>query len=303
MNAKSGLAVLMGVVGAAAALAIAFRPKSAQAATPSQSSGDLGAGNDDLAEVVQATNGNQIVVADDVTGQVVVPGPAPAIPESELIDDVQAAKGLSDLVEAEPGVSEEEAIQEVLPEVDEDAEIAAEVAAPAPVYVAPAPAPAPAPVYVAPAPAPAPAPVYVAPAPAPAPAPVYVAPAPAPAPVPVYVAPAPEPASAALLYQAYLLRAEHEPGWEDMGKDVTESFQRAYDLSVDGAAGPGTILKLVSETKTGPVPIVRKWPKNTWINDAKYRAYIEAIRKLGLDPSREKGQALTNSPITDLRTL
>ncbi len=87
-------------------------------------------------------------------------------------------------------------------------EVAAPAPAPAPVEVAPvpapvevAPAPAPAPVEAAPAqapvevaPAPAPAPVEAAPA-APAPAPAEVAPAPAPVPAPAEAAPAPSPTS------------------------------------------------------------------------------------------------------------
>jgi hypothetical protein len=120
---------------------------------------------------------------------------------------------------------------------------------------------------------------------------------------PPLVTETPQADNAALMYQAYLLRAEAFPDWEEMGKDTTAQFQHAYGLTDDGMAGPGTILKLVSTTMRNPVPIVRKWPKNTYIGSKIYKDYLAQVSALGLDPSREQGQGLSNKPITDLRTL
>lgn len=282
------------VLGALGLLAIGVAlvaySKPASAAEPNEADDDL---DPDLAAVVDQTGGTEIVVADDVTGEVSVTTEEEALqplPTDDPIEDAQGAKELADAVEDEPDIETEEAVEELLPEPgepDEEESLIEEVKQEATNPPAPGPSTVPPPVQPPPVVVQQPPPVVVQ-QPALPPSPVVTE---------------EEVPSDALLYQAYLLRAEHDPNWEEMGQDTTKLFQRSYGLTADGKAGPGTILKLVSTTMKNPVPIVRKWKKGTWIGSPDYKAYIAAIDALGLDSSREKGQGLSNKPITDLRTL
>jgi hypothetical protein len=174
---------------------------------------------------------------------------------------------------------------------------------------APAPAPAPAPPPAAapmPPPAPPPAAPVAAPMPPPPPPPAPVAPVAAPMPPPA-AAPAPAPVPAgppreSILVARYLLEAEKQPNWKTLGGELVKEYQKQREsLTADGKAGPATLLQLASEV--GKVPIVRYWPKGTWIGTKAYNDYIAALKALGVNAAREKGQALTGTKITEFDSI
>lgn len=111
-----------------------------------------------------------------------------------------------------------------------------------------------------------------------------------------------------------MLDQEHVPHWRIASPGLAE-WQAARRLTADGAFGPGTALALAKEI--GTVPIVRAWPKGSFLGSAHLPAYQKALRDLAATASepqrsqllaaatREQGQGFgtPEKPIVNTITL
>lgn len=116
-------------------------------------------------------------------------------------------------------------------------------------------------------------------------APVVVAPAP----LPVAVVEASSMAPDSHRLAQDLLAAEHLKNWQGHHKEDVRKWQAARNLKPDALFGPATALALAKEV--GTAPIVRRWPRGTWKGSPAHLKYISDLTALGIDSSREHGQA------------
>lgn len=87
-----------------------------------------------------------------------------------------------------------------------------------------------------------------------------------------------------------MLDQEHLPHWRIAAPGLHE-WQAARKLTPDGNFGPGTALAMAAEM--GTVPIVRAWPKGSFLGSPHLPAYQTALRKLALSaPEPRKSQLL-----------
>lgn len=96
-----------------------------------------------------------------------------------------------------------------------------------------------------------------------------------------------------------LLAAEHLANWQDHHKLDVKLWQKSQGLFADGLAGPKTILKIAEQV--GVAPIVRFWPKGQWKGGPAHLQLISDLDALGVDSSRELGQAF--APIQKITTF
>jgi hypothetical protein len=108
-------------------------------------------------------------------------------------------------------------------------------------------------------------------------------------------APPTGPAAGTLALARLLLDAERRTGWKTAHQEQVGSWQAASGLEPDSRFGPVSALRMAAEV--GVAPIVRFWPKDAWgVGSAPYVAYIAALRELGVDSNRERGQAFGSPP-------
>ena len=75
-----------------------------------------------------------------------------------------------------------------------------------------------------------------------------------------------------------MLAQEQNPHWRIIPEPLLTAWQRARGLTADGDFGTGTALKLASEI--GTLPIIRGWPKGSYLGDGKLSAYQASLQQL-----------------------
>lgn len=157
------------------------------------------------------------------------------------------------------------------------------------------------------------------PQPPPPPAPVLpTIPGPPPAPAAPPASP-PEVASSApadtVALVTKMLAQEQNPHWRIIPEPLLVSWQQARGLGSDGDFGTGTALALAKEI--GTIPIIRGWPKGSYLGDGKldtYRASLQQLANAAPEPrasqlraaaARETGQGYgtPETPIVHLITI
>lgn len=145
-----------------------------------------------------------------------------------------------------------------------------------------------------------------------------ITPGPAPTPAEPPASPAEQPSSIpgdTLATITSMLAQEHSPHWRIIPEPTLKTWQSARGLTADGDYGTGTALRMGQET--GMLPIVRGWPKGSYLGDGKLQAFQNALRSLAASApeprrsqliaaaAREQGQGYgtPEKPITSLITL
>lgn len=112
-----------------------------------------------------------------------------------------------------------------------------------------------------------------------------------------------------------MLAQEHSPHWRVIPEPTLKTWQAARGLTADGDYGTGTALSMGKEV--GTLPIIRGWPKGSYLGDGKLAAYQAALRTLAASApeprksqliaaaAREQGQGYgtPEKPIATLITL
>jgi hypothetical protein len=108
-------------------------------------------------------------------------------------------------------------------------------------------------------------------------------------------APADSRPAASLALARLLLDAERVSGWKTAHAEQVRSWQAGQGLTADARFGPASALLLASQV--GVAPIVRYWPKAAWgVGSPPYVEYIAALKALGVDSNRERGQSFGTPP-------
>ena len=145
-----------------------------------------------------------------------------------------------------------------------------------------------------------------------------ITPGPAPTPAEPPASPAEQPSSIpgdTLATVTAMLAEEHSPNWRVIPEPTLKPWQSARGLTADGDYGTGTALRMAQET--GMLPIIRGWPKGSYLGDGKLAAYQQSLRTLAASApeprrsqllaaaAREQGQGYgtPEKPITTLITL
>lgn len=145
-----------------------------------------------------------------------------------------------------------------------------------------------------------------------------ITPGPAPTPAEPPASPAEQPSSIpgdTLATITAMLAQEHSPNWRVIPEPTLKTWQSARGLTADGDYGTGTALRMGQET--GMLPIIRGWPKGSYLGDGKLAAYQNSLRSLAASAAeprksqliaaaaREQGQGYgtPEKPITSLITL
>ena len=68
-----------------------------------------------------------------------------------------------------------------------------------------------------------------------------------------------------------MLAQEHSPHWRIAPEPALAAWQKARGLTADGMFGTGTAAKMAQEI--GTLPIIRAWPKGSFLGDGKLEAY------------------------------
>jgi len=160
-------------------------------------------------------------------------------------------------------------------------------------------------------PIPVPAPTQVLPG-------LTITPGPAPAPSAPPQSAAEQPTTApadTIATVSAMLAREQSPHWRIIPEPTLKAWQAARGLVADGDFGMGTALKMAQEI--GTLPIIRGWPKGSYLGDGKlenYKASLVQIANSAPEPRRsqlmaasvrEQGQGYgkTEKPIATLITL
>ena len=145
-----------------------------------------------------------------------------------------------------------------------------------------------------------------------------ITPGPAPTPAEPAASPAEQPSSLpadTLAAVTAMLAQEHSANWRVIPEPTLKTWQSARGLTADGDYGTGTALRMAQET--GMLPIIRGWPKGSYLGDGKLAAYQQSLRTLAASApeprksqllaaaAREQGQGYgtPEKPITTLITL
>lgn len=145
-----------------------------------------------------------------------------------------------------------------------------------------------------------------------------ITPGPAPTPAEPPASPAEQPStipSDTLATVTTMLAQEHSPHWRIIPEPTLKTWQAARGLAADGDLGTGTALRMAQEV--GTVPIIRGWPRGSYLGDGKLAAYQNSLRSLAASAqeprrsqllaaaAREQGQGYgtPEKPIATLITL